>query len=298
MDISLRQLEVFVAVAKIGHVTNAGEELGMTQAAVSLNLAHLERQLKGNLFDRIGKKLILNDRGRLLLQEAAEVLDRAKIMLERVTSRPGDPAGILRIGASTTIGNYLLPAVIGSFSRRYRKARIDLVVGNTSQIEDELAAGHLDLGLIEGPAHKSGLVAKDWRGDELVIIVSPSSPLSAKKKVTVRDLARAAWLAREQGSGTREIFERAMQAVGVRPELKFELGHTEAIKQAVIAGMGVACLSKLAVAREVAAGLLSEINHPLNLQRRLQILLRQGSQETPLQQAMLAYLFRTEFLQE
>ncbi len=298
MDISLRQLEVFVTVAKLGHVTNAGEELGMTQAAVSLNLAHLEKQLKGNLFDRVGKKLILNDRGRLLLREAGEVLDRTKIMFERVTSRPGDPAGVLRIGASTTIGNYLLPAVIGRFSRRYRRARIDLAVGNTSQIEEELAAGHLDLGLIEGPAHKSGLCAKDWRGDELVIIVSPSDPLAVKKKITVRDLAKASWLAREQGSGTREIFEQAMQAIGVTPELKFELGHTEAIKQAVIAGMGIACLSKLAVAREVTAGLLTVIHHPLNLQRRLQILLRKCNQETPLQRSMLAYLFRPEFLQD
>ncbi|GAB1355552.1 hypothetical protein MASR1M12_42970 [Erysipelotrichia bacterium] len=117
-------------------------------------------------------------------------------------------------------------------------------------------------------------------------------------ELPINSHAQAAWLAREQGSGTREIFEQAMRAAGVRPELKFEFGHTEAIKQAVIAGMGIACLSKLAVAREVAAGVLSELNHPLNLQRRLQILLRQGSQETPLQQSMLAYLFRAEFLQE
>ncbi|MDD3000103.1 MAG: LysR family transcriptional regulator [Candidatus Riflebacteria bacterium] len=292
LNITFRQLEIFVTVARLGHVTNAGEELGLTQAAVSLSLTALERQFHSPLFLRTGKRLILNDRGRLLLKKAEEVLRSVRMLVESMTSTVDDPAGILRVGASTTIGNYLLPALIGKFLRRYRRAKVELMVGNTNQIEEQLASGYLDLGLIEGPSHRSNLINTDWRNDELVVVAAPRHPWTKKGCVTLRELEKASWLAREHGSGTREVFEEAIRTAGLKVEVKLELGHTEAIKQAAAANLGVACLSRLAVTREISHGWLAEIKTPLNLQRKLLILQRQDSLPTPLLNAMLTFIFK------
>lgn len=153
MSVTLRKLAVFAKVAETGQVTKAGELLLMSQPAVSMALAELEESAGGPLFMRRGRRLFLNDRGRLLLQPVQEILRRVANFEKLLEESEREPRGLLRIGASTTIGNYLLPALIARFSELYAGAEASLLVGNTQQIEISLEQGDIDLGLIEGPSH-------------------------------------------------------------------------------------------------------------------------------------------------
>jgi DNA-binding transcriptional LysR family regulator len=290
MSITLRQLEIFEKVAATRHVTKAGEQLLITQSAVSVAITELERMVGGPLFERRGRRLLLNDRGRYLLPEAREIIGKVRA-IERALNDSREPlAGILHVGASTTIGNYLLPSILGEFSRLFSGAKTLLVVGNTQQIETAVENGQLDLGLIEGPCHLISLDASAWMQDELVVIVGKEHPWAQERFVSAEMLAHASWIIREKGSGTREVFESAISAEYIGISISLELGHTEAIKRAVEAGLGVGCLSKLAVQRELDNGWLIKVETPLDLRRSLTILTRTGGYRTKLLEACLALL--------
>jgi DNA-binding transcriptional LysR family regulator len=290
MAITLRQLEIFERVASSQHVTRASEQMLLTQSAVSMAIAELERFAGAPLFERRGRRLLLNDRGRLILPEAQEVLRRVGTMEQLLSASIGEPVGVLSVGASTTIGNYILPAIVGEFSRRHPRAKALLQVGNTRQIEQAVGSGELDVGLIEGPSHATALHAAAWRDDELVVVVGKGHPWGARRKASARMLEHAAWIMREKGSGTREVFEVAMAARGIGFAVAMELGHTEAIKKAVEAGLGVGCLSRMAVARELEHEWLREVVTPLDLRRDLTILTRESGYRTALLNAFLAIL--------
>lgn len=290
MAITLRQLAIFEKVALLGSVTRAGEALFISQSAVSMALAELEAFSGGALFTRSGRRLILNERGRLMLPEAREILSRADSLEKALKESADDPAGILLCGASTTIGNYLLPAMMGKFSRRYRRSEVSLQVGNTRQITEELSAGRLDVGLIEGPCHDGELHCEEWRDDELVVIVGPGHPWAEGREATAAMLAAAPWIVREKGSGTREVFEEAMARLDRPYRIALELGHTEAIKKGVEGGLGVSCLSRLTVSRELQQGWLVEVRTPLVLSRKLLLLTRHERRRTPLFLAFLGLL--------
>lgn len=290
MAITLRQLEIFEKVATCQHVTKASEQLLVGQPAVSMALAELERQAGSPLFERVGRRLILNDRGRQILPQARKVLDEVRMMEQFLAESSGQPIGTLDVGASTTIGNYILPALVGEFSRRYPKAKALLHVGNAQQVETAVASGELDFGLVEGLAHGGLLTSAPWRRDDLVVIVGKDHPWAEGKVASLADLEHASWIMREPGSGTREVFEAAMAAKGVPFAVSLELGHTEAIKKAVEAGLGVACLSRIAVEREINHGWLVEVATPLDLQRSFLIVTRDSGQLTALSRAFLALL--------
>lgn len=288
MTLSARQLEIFEKIATTGSVTKAAEQLGLTQSAVSMALSQLEQQSTPPLFDRSGRRLFLNDTGRLLLQEARPILSSINRVEQLLQGGGGQVAGELRIGGSTTIGNYLLPAILGDFARQYPKTWVELKIGNTQQVAQWLGDGTLDIAFIEGPCHSRGLVAVPWRDDELVVVAGAGHPFSRKKRITHDVLAKAPWIMRESGSGTREIFENAMAKAGINFSIVMEFGHTEAIKNGVAAGLGVSCLSRLAVSRELEHGLLVEVTTPLSLRRSLTLLKRRGSSLTALREAFLA----------
>ncbi|MRR18163.1 MAG: LysR family transcriptional regulator [Deltaproteobacteria bacterium] len=290
MMITLRQLEIFEKVAGSGHVTRASEKLFITQSAVSMAIAELEKFAGAPLFERQGKRLFINDRGHLILPKVQEVLRQVGIIEQLLVESAGEPVGALRVGASTTVGNYILPSVIGKFTRIHSRARALLHVGNTSQIEHEVETGALDLGIIEGPSHAGSLRAMPWRDDELVVIAGKGHPWSKRKKAGKAMIEQAEWIMREKGSGTREIFEAAMQRKGICCNISMELGHTEAIKKAVEVGLGVSCLSRMAVARELSHKWLMEIETPLDLRRKLIILTRNGGYCTSLMNAFLSIL--------
>jgi DNA-binding transcriptional LysR family regulator len=250
MRYTLRQLEVFLAVARVESVSHAARALAMSQSAASGSLADLERQFGVRLFDRIGRRLRLSQLGRSLRPRAEAVLDEARA-LERALERRTD-VGRLRVGATLTIGNHIAVPLTA----------LELSVANTEEIARQVANFEIDVGLIEGEIEHPDLDVTPWRGDELVVFCSPGHPFARKRVLRDRDLRRAAWIVREQGSGTRQTFDRAMR--GLLPELHIALAlqHTEAIKVAVRAGLGVGCVSRIALADELAAGSLRACRVP------------------------------------
>lgn len=294
MAITLRQLEIFEKVAKYGHVTQASSQLLLTQSAVSMAIAELERLAGAPLFERRGKKLLLNDRGRQILPDAREAITKVRAIEHYLEESLGKPSGTLNVGASTTIGNYILPAIVGEFSRLFPSARALLRVGNAQQIERSVENGELDIGLIEGLPHIAALNSTSWKHDELVVIVGKEHEWAHHGKASLRMLKEAPWIMREKGSGTREIFVAAMEKKGGIFKIALELGHTEAIKKAVEAGLGVGCLSRMAVQRELDHGWLVEITCPLNLQRTLIILTRNNENQTMLLKTFLALLNQSQ----
>ncbi|KAA0891581.1 LysR substrate-binding domain-containing protein [Oryzomonas rubra] len=287
MAISFRQLEIFEKVAQTGHVTRAGEELLLTQSAISMAVSQLEQFTGAPLFERSGRRLILNDRGRLLLAEAGGILQAVRRMEQLLQKNGGELTGELLVGGSTTIGNYLLPALLGTFARRYPKTRVQLRVGNTQQVVTWMEEGRLDIAFIEGPCHSRGMITTHWRDDELVVVAGPEHAWGGESRATAEMLASAPWIMRERGSGTREVFETAMDSLGIHYSIALELGHTEAIKNGVASGLGVSCLSRLAVHRELEHGWLVPIASPLALTRSLALIRRRESFRTPLLSAFL-----------
>jgi DNA-binding transcriptional LysR family regulator len=260
MRYTLRQLEVFLAVAAAESGLRAAGELAMSQSAVSGALSDLERQFDVRLFDRVGKRLQLNELGRAVRPRAQAVLEQAAA-LERVLSNK-EEIGRIRVGATMTIGNHLAVPLIASFMRENPGARITLDVANTEEIARRVENFEIDVGLIEGEYEHPDLEASPWRRDELVVFTAPGHPWAKKRSLSDDDLRRVPWVVRERGSGTRQAFERAMS--GILPELHIalELQHTEAIKGAVRAGLGAGCVSKIALEEDFRLGSLEPRSVP------------------------------------
>ncbi|SFR48997.1 DNA-binding transcriptional regulator, LysR family [Marinobacter daqiaonensis] len=243
MKYSFRQLEVFLAAARFQNITRAAESLAMSQSAASSALKELENQFDIQLFDRVGKRLQLNELGRLYRPKVESVLAQAG-ELEQALSKHTE-VGALKVGATLTIGNYLAVGVMAEYMNTPARPKVSLEVANTSAIARRVMDYELDIGLIEGELQSPDLEVIPWRHDELVIFCSPEHPLAGKDGLTDEDLKSATWIAREPGSGTRQTFERAMH--GLLPDLNIllELEHTEAIKRAVQANLGIGCLSRM-----------------------------------------------------
>lgn len=249
---TLRQIEIFVATAQKGNVTQAAKSLGLTQSAASMALADFENQLGTRLFNRIGKRLSLNEDGRALYAQAVEMMDRARDMESFFHRR--ERVMDLRLGASTTIGNYLLPQIIGRFNAVYPGSRLQLDVGNTRHVIDAVRNFESDLGFVEGPCVDPEIDALFWRNDELAICASPHHPLAQQDSFDRETLQEAGWILRERGSGTREVVEQMLTRQLGPIRLEMELGGTEAIKRAVESGMGISCLPKVALSRMIGTG--------------------------------------------
>lgn len=281
MNITLRQLEVFCAIARRSNVSRAAEEVCISQSAASMALAELERQLGARLFDRVGKRLALNANGRMFFTRATDLLAKAQELEGLFRADSEGAISMLQVGASSTIGNYLMPRLLGDFSADVPDVHVTLQVGNTEQIIQALLACEVDLGFIEGLCSDPNIESRAWRDDELIVVAGPSHPLAAKQALTREDLFAADWILRERGSGTREIFERAIAGEVQSLKVRYELGHTEAVKQAVKNHLGISCLSRLTVQDELAAGTLVKLDVPfLSLRRALYLLLRKGKYET------------------
>lgn len=268
MRISLRQLQIFAAVAESGSTTAAAELVSLSQSAASAGLNELESMLQNKLFDRVGKRLLLNDNGRVLLPQARQMLDAAS-SIERQFGIYDGPSG-LRIGASTTIGIYLLPSILAAVSMPDTSdAQVPSVqIANTADIATAVENFEIDMGMIEGPCDQAEVVAEPWIQDELVIVCAPGHPIlsSANAKtggIPVKALREARWLLREIGSGTRETVEHALIPHLHALREAGEFGNTEAIKHASAAGLGLACLSRLAVRDMIAAGQLVQLSTSL-----------------------------------
>ena len=276
MHITLRQLEIFRAIALTGSTTAAAQSVPLSQSAASTALGEFERSLGTRLFDRVGKRLLLNDNGRALLPLALGVLDGAQ-HIERAFATGGvDLAADLHLYASTTIGNYILPRLLSSFRELVPAVQLDVRIGNTLEVVTAVREFSADLGLIEGPCHASDINVIPWFEDELVIVAAPGHPLSESshgRVLTAEQLTRATWLLREPGSGTREAVELALlpHLGNIQPPMT--LGSSEAIKNAAAEGLGISCLSHSVVEDLVSAGRLCVLETRLpRLTRRLALI--------------------------
>jgi len=242
---TFRQLEVFLAVARTGSVTRAARELGLSQSAASGALAELERQFDLQLFDRVGRGVRLSDRGQALWPRAEALAEQARAVERELEGRP--EVGALRVGATLTIGEYLAAPLVAEMLSRHPGARVALEIANTAQIAERVASYALDVGLVEGEVQNSELDVTRWRDDELVVIAAPDHPLARRRALGDEELCSVPWILRERGSGTRQAFDRAMAGLLPRLDVVLELELTGAIKQAVAAGLGLGCVSRLAV---------------------------------------------------
>lgn len=273
MLLTLRQLQIFCAIAESGSTVAAALSVSLSQSATSAALKELERGLGVALFDRVGRRLLLNENGRALQPSARALLDGAKTVAEGFAPGRRGLQMDLRLAASTTIGNYLLPPLLAKFRLEQPNARLQLRIGNTLEVATAVATFEADLGLIEGPCHSPSLAVLPWLDDELAIIAAPTHPLSrvaASAKLTIRQLQRARWLLREPGSGTREAVEHALLPHLHHLSEDMTLGSSEAIKNTVALGVGISCMSRAVVADLVEAGRLVELRTTLpRLHRRL-----------------------------
>lgn len=260
MKYSLRKLEIFVAISRTGSVSRAATELSLSQSATSTALSEFERQFNMQFFDRVGKSLRINEAGHQLLPRAVELLDRAKEIESMLGSH--NSFGPMKIGATLTVGNYLATLLVARFLQDHPESRIQLLVYNTKTIVQQIVNHELDLGLIESSCHHPDIESEPWIADELAVFCSPDHPLARKPKISMEKLLQEPWILREIGSGTRETFDRAFHRYHGKLNIRLELEHTEAIKRAVESGLGIGCISHLALKEAFRRGSLVHLPTP------------------------------------
>lgn len=253
---NLHHLRLFAAVVEQGGFTNAARTLRLSQPAISKSLNELEKQLHVSLLERGARGVKLTEAGKALYGRARELFGVERVAERELRELRGLKRGTLRVAASTTIATYMLPPVLGRFHMRHPSVRIRATSSNTRSVLRLLLESRTDVALVEGPISHDAVEVIPWREDELVVIAHPDHPLALAphSNVGVEHLMRETVLVREPGSGTREVAERALALHGVRLIRTMRLGGTEAIKQGVAAGLGVAIVSRAAAADQITLG--------------------------------------------
>jgi DNA-binding transcriptional LysR family regulator len=296
MRMTLRQLEIFVAIAQSGSTTAAGAQIALSQSAISASITELERNLNVQLFDRVGKRLLLNDHGRAMLPQAMALVNSAENLEQ---SYLNNSPSLLIIGASLTIGNYLLPGLLADYWRTQgitlgdSTPPLQVVVANTADIASKVANFEVDIGMVEGPCHRPEIAVTPWLQDELLLVAAPSHAIVqeyGKNLIPAERLAKANWLLREPGSGTREALEQALLPHVNQLKSSLEFNDHEAIKKSAIEGLGIAYLSRLVVSDMLEAGKLVELNTIAGkLKRRFSMLVHHQKQITPGMQQFMTH---------
>lgn len=246
---TLRHLTVFLTVCDEGNMTAAADKLHIAQPSVSQTIAELEKNYQVRLFERLGRKLFLTLAGRKLLTYARHIVNlskEAEAAMQEIHQH-----GSLRIGASVTIGTCILSNLIVAFRQSNAGVKVLSSVNNTRIIEEMLLADQLDLGLVEGRVHSNELLCIPFMDDELAVVSAAAHPLARKRQVSSWDLEGVEFIVREEGSGTRELFESVMHSSGIAWQVYGVYNNAETIKAGVAAGLGITVMSKLAVQNEV-----------------------------------------------
>ncbi|SDQ23886.1 LysR substrate-binding domain-containing protein [Pseudovibrio sp. Tun.PSC04-5.I4] len=280
MNVTFRQLKVFVAITQEGSLTAASGRLHLTKSAISMALSELERQLGRRLFDRANKQLILNEQGRRLLPLADELLDRAAA-ISQIFEADDATNGNLRLGSSYTIGNHLLPTLLGDFRRDTGYLHQSLMLSNSTKTCRMLLDFELDLGFIEAKIREKKLKVEPWMSDEMVIVRASTGEQDRGAPQPLSILEGKQWVLREPGSGTREFFYKEIGSDLNEWVEAFELNSTTAIVNAVAAGLGHACLSKRSVVGAVADGRLEVIALQKPLQRQFSLVYNTEKYQSP-----------------
>jgi DNA-binding transcriptional LysR family regulator len=265
-----RRLQVFHTVARLLSFTKAAETLHMTQPAVTFQVRQLEEHFNTRLFDRTHNRISLTEAGKRVFEYSDRIFEHYAEMESAVREMTGDVSGVLMIGASTTIAEYLLPALLGDFKKKYPDVNVQLKVSNSDGIVHMVENNVIDLGVVESPVMNKNLVVEVCRIDQLVAVVTPGHPLADRTSISIGDLLEHPYICREEGSGTREVIAEYMTQQGVNAgqvQLTMELGSPESIKGAVEAGMGVSIISLATVQKELKLGTLVVLTMEPSLER-------------------------------
>ncbi|WP_266202446.1 LysR substrate-binding domain-containing protein [Pontibacter kalidii] len=274
------RLSVFQAVAEKLSFTKAAHALFISQPAVTRHINELEKQIGKPLFHRHGSRISLTSEGKLLQEYARQILSLYQSLSEEIGHLQQQQAGLLRIGASTTIAQYILPPLLAQFKKSYPSVQLTLISENTEHIEALLQDGSIDVGMVEGETQLPQLHYEPFVQDELVLVTSISNLNSLTTEITPQDLLHVPLVLREPGSGTRDIVEAALEKLQLRRkdlQVEIELGSTESIKQYLLHSHAYAFLSVHTIAGELAAGKLKivEITGPA-MHRTFRFCMRHG----------------------
>jgi DNA-binding transcriptional LysR family regulator len=273
MDI--RDLQVFLSVSRHLNFTRAGEELHVSQPSISIRIAALQNELGSKLFDRIGKRVVLTEAGKVLVPYATKVIAALDDARHAITELQGLQRGSLSIGASTTPGMYLVPRIIADFKRLYPRIEVRLRIRDTRSIADAIAANEFDFGFVGGHLVSDDVEVLNWRTDKIVLIVLPSHEFAIRRRLKVADLVNENFVLREAGSATRATITGQLRKNGIQLNAIGEMENPESIKRAVQSGLGIAFISSFAVETELKNRTLIAVHvSGLEIERKLKIIYR------------------------
>lgn len=278
---TLRHLKIFLCVCDELNMTAAAEKLHIAQPSVSQVIAELEKHYAVKLFERLGRKLFITSAGNKLLTYARHIVNlnkEAEDAMREITH-----SGVIRVGASVTVGTCILTDIITDFIKGDPFSQIISTVNNTKIIEEMLLVDELDIGLVEGRIHSSGLLCEPFMDDELVLVSSTSHPFALRGSIMADELEGQGFIIREEGSGTRELFESVMTSKGVNWRIAGIYNNAETIKNAVAAGLALTVMSRMAVRKEVQRRELAIVNiEGLQFRRHFSIVLHRNKYVSPL----------------
>ena len=290
-NLNLNLLRVFHTAARLQSFTRAAETLFLTQPGISRHIKTLEDYYKNRLFDRLGKKVVLTQAGETLFRSVDKIFTLIEHSIAENDDLIGMKVGDLRIGASVTIGSYLLPEVLNKFQRFYPGVRITLDIDLNGQIVKQVLDNSVDIGLLGAPVDDERLVVKPFYKDELVVIVPADHSWADRDDMRPLDLLKERFIFSRKGSGTRTIIEERLNQAGVTLKNTIEFGHTEAVKRAVAVGLGISIISKSAILNEEKLGLIRSLSlSGVNLERNFYFTYQKDKYLTNLVRTFLQFI--------
>jgi len=286
------RLEVFYTVAKRLSFTKAAEELYITQPAVTKHIRELEEQYNNKLFDRNGNKIQLTTAGAILLSHAEELLTIYRAIEFDMNALLQKHKGLLHLGASTTISQYLIAPILAGFKKKFEEIELKLITGNTAQIEKALIDKEIELGIVEGRSKNKEISYSDFLKDEIVLVCNKNHSLAKASEINPSSLKNYRFIIREQGSGTRQVIDHALKDVGLSISdlpVEIQLGNTESIKSYLMHSNALAFLSIHSINKELLSGELRVVDiKGLNITRNFYFTHLQGKSD-PLAEKLIRF---------
>jgi DNA-binding transcriptional LysR family regulator len=290
----LRQLEIFVKVAELKSFSKAADALFLTQPTVSEHIRTLEQELGVRLLDRLGRGAEATRAGQLLVSHATRILQLQREARQAMDQFQGKLVGELAVGASTIPGEYVLPPLLGRFKEKFPDISVTLLIGDSRQVAEWIGEGKVELGVVGGRLGHRGVEYRELMPDEMVLVVSAAHPWHGRGQVEIAELAGQPLLLRERGSGTRAALEASLSEAGLDLSsfrVVGEMGSTQAIKQAVKAGVGVSILSRRAIEDECRSGLMWALTvRGLHIPRSFYVATHRDRSRSPLADAFRAFV--------
>jgi DNA-binding transcriptional LysR family regulator len=255
----IEALRVFVTVTEQSHFSKAAELMNISQPGVSLHIRNLENEIGAKLLHRSPKQVRLTEAGHILYQKAKQILRLYEEAKQDVRLLQDQVTGTIHIGASFTIGEYVLPKQLAAFAAQYPLVAIEVTIGNTEEIVQAVRTNELDIGLIEGETQAVDLHIIPYMKDEMIIIAPSDHPLSSQRFINGEMLQNQVWVLREIGSGTRAYSDQFIQGAGITPKRTYIFNSSQSVKESVVAGLGIAMLSRWIVRKELELGELTEL---------------------------------------